>query len=92
MKLLKINPADSVAVALEAIVKGEVITLGKTQLEILQDVSPGHKVALEAIDKDGIVLKYGNPIGRATRDIATARLKFQQRKTVPHEQVFKNLI
>ena len=46
--LIKINPADNVAV----------------------DPATGHKTALNEIKKGGRVIKYGYPIGVATRDIS----------------------
>ncbi|MGE3065625.1 MAG: UxaA family hydrolase [Hyphomicrobiaceae bacterium] len=39
------------------------------EVKTLADVPLGHKVALSAIKKDGTVVKYGNPVGRATEDI-----------------------
>ena len=44
--------------------KGEFISL-----EAQEDIPSCHKVALEIIEKDGDVLKYGELIGRANRQI-----------------------
>ncbi|MCL2618414.1 MAG: altronate dehydratase family protein [Defluviitaleaceae bacterium] len=70
MKLLKIHPADNVAVALAAISAGEELNLGELSVTAAQDITPGHKVALNAIESGANVVKYGHPIGHATAPIA----------------------
>jgi len=60
-----INDIDNVAVALRPFSKGEVIA-GVT---LLDDVPQAHKVALVDIKKDENIIKYGCPIGHATKDI-----------------------
>ena len=71
MQLICLNPNDNVAVALGDLKEGQEVTLmeGRT-LTILEDTGFGHKVAVRAISKGEKVLKYGLPIGSATRDIA----------------------
>ncbi len=65
---------DNVAVCLRPMKKGEVVELahnGKTtSLEIRDAVPLGHKVALSALASGQPIVKYGEIIGRATRDIA----------------------
>lgn len=39
------------------------------RLTPLRDIPAGHKVALTDIPEGGAVIKYGHPIGRATRNI-----------------------
>ena len=63
---IHIHPHDSVAVALEALKKGQVV-LGT---ELTSDIPSGHKFALEDIQKDSPVIKYGYPIGKAVNTIA----------------------
>jgi len=70
MKLLKINPADNVAVALFPISTGETVAVADTTLTIKETIDPGHKVALSPIDPEKAVIKYGHPIGHATKTIA----------------------
>lgn len=65
-KLLKINETDNVAVALTPL-PGATSIDGVT---LRSDVPQGHKVALRAIHRGEPVLKYGYPIGYASRDIA----------------------
>jgi len=63
---LKIQDHDNVAVALKPLTKGTVVE-GVT---LVNDVPPGHKIALTAIAQGQRVIKYGYPIGVAARDIA----------------------
>lgn len=64
--VLRIHPSDNVAVALHALSKGQSVDPGITALS---DVPAGHKIALRAVKKGEPVIKYGYPIGVATRDI-----------------------
>lgn len=65
-RALRIHPTDDVAVAVDAIQKCETV-LGVTARE---DIPAGHKLALRSLQPDETVLKYGMPIGHATRPIA----------------------
>ena len=67
-EFLQINPADTVAVALRA----------------LPGIPAGHKFALRDIAEDEDVIKYGYPIGHATRAIAKGEL-------VDHHNIATNL-
>lgn len=65
----RIDPADNVAVALRPIGPGETVAAEALQLIAGQAIPKGHKLALVAIPEGAAVLKYGHPIGCATRDI-----------------------
>jgi altronate hydrolase len=67
--LLKIDASDNVAVALRPIARGESLD----GVSALDDVPPGHKVALKAIRREEPVLKYGYTIGLAKEDIPAGR-------------------
>jgi altronate hydrolase len=69
MKVLIINKSDSVAVALERINKGEALEIGASSVIALEDVEQGHKIAIKDIKKGENVIKYGFPIGHATKNI-----------------------
>ena len=65
----KIHDTDNVAVALEAISKGETIFLGSFSLIAQESIDKGHKIALTNIKTGKNVIKYGFPIGHAITDI-----------------------
>ena len=69
MKFLKINPADNVAVALEALSAGEVMTVDNVDITINADIPMGHKFALTDFAEKDNVIKYGYAIGHARQAI-----------------------
>ncbi len=69
-KYLKINAVDNVCVALTDMPKGEQIEVDGKQIILAEDIARGHKIALRDIAATENVVKYGYPIGHATRDIA----------------------
>jgi altronate dehydratase len=68
--LLVINEKDNVAVALLDLRAGDTLKLpvGR-ELTTTKDIPYGHKVALVDIPEGESVIKYGETIGLATRDI-----------------------
>ncbi len=66
MTVFRIHPSDNVAVALHAVSEGQLFDAGITALS---DVQAGHKISLCAIRSGEAVIKYGYPIGVASRDI-----------------------
>lgn len=64
-RYIQINPADNVAVALDDLASGEVIE-GVT---LKEKITRGHKFAIRNIVMGAEVVKYGYPIGAATKDI-----------------------
>ncbi len=66
---LKINPADSVAVALQPLKAGTSAKTGDYEITLREDIPQGHKFALTDIPAGTPVLKYGAPIGIAQTDI-----------------------
>ena len=69
MNVFQINSHDNVAVAVDAVAKGSVVTAGGKTFTVCQDIPAGHKVALQPIAKGEDVIKYGFPIGTAKTDI-----------------------
>lgn len=65
-KTIVIAPIDSVAVALVPLKKGEEYE----GVLLKEDIEKGHKFALKNIRTGEKVIKYGEVIGRATKDIA----------------------
>lgn len=64
------SPADNVATALRALDPGETVEIDEARVTVASHVPFGHKVALRAIATNEPVLKYGETIGLAARDIA----------------------
>ena len=66
-KLLILNSQDTVAMALHEIEPGETQTLPNGKTLVAQGMIPKfHKIALEPINIDDAVIKYGQVIGLAT--------------------------
>lgn len=70
MKLIQIHPSDNVAIALSPIEPGEVLTVSNRQVTAAEAIPQGHKLALTPIPNNALIIKYGNPIGRATAAIS----------------------
>ena len=64
-----ISPRDNVATALRALSVGESVDLDGRVILVREAIGSGHKIALTRIAAGEDVIKYGNPIGRATSDI-----------------------
>lgn len=67
--LLILNAKDNVGMVPVAVHEKETVTAGHTALQVEETVPVGHKVALRKIKAGEFIIKYGVPIGRATRDI-----------------------
>ena len=68
-EILKINPADNVAVAITAQKAGARIQVDGREIVLLADVPAGHKIALKDFSEGENVIKYGYPIGHATKAV-----------------------
>lgn len=66
--LIKLHPADNVAIARTAIAAGS--SLGRGSLRAATNIPAAHKVALEAVSPGEAVYRYGQIIGFATAPIA----------------------
>lgn len=68
VSVISLNPGDNVLVALEAIEAGE--SVGTDLPEVRDDIPAGHKIACCNINAGNPILKYGQIIGFANRDIS----------------------
>ena len=68
-EILKINEKDNVVVALRDLSKNEIIEIDNKKIEITEDVKRGHKIAINSIAINENIIKYGYPIGHATKEI-----------------------
>lgn len=66
---MKINENDNVIVVLKEMKKGEKISLENTEIEALETIPAGHKMAVKDICEGADVIKYGFRIGTAKEDI-----------------------
>lgn len=69
-RLLLLHAGDSVYVLRDQIAAGEMVMVAGTAVAFPQALGLGHKIARVAMAEGEQVLKYGAPIGRATRPIA----------------------
>jgi altronate hydrolase len=64
-----LDSSDNVATALVDLAAGQSVALEQATVAIATDIPRGHKFALRAIAEGEPVIKYGQPIGRATAAI-----------------------
>jgi altronate hydrolase len=67
---VRLHELDSVAVALQPLIRGECYDASGCDLTPTSDIDKGHKIALKPIKAGEPVIKYGAPIGTAIADIA----------------------
>ncbi len=70
IKVIVITRRDNVATALEALAPARRSMRTASASTVREPIASGHKIALTAIRSGEPVVKYGNPIGTATVDIA----------------------
>ncbi len=69
-RLLLISPEDNIAVLRANVRAGEALRIGDAEYALGMHAGYGHKIAVRPIATGEKVLKYGAPVGSATRDIA----------------------
>ncbi|WP_158734848.1 UxaA family hydrolase [Alteribacillus sp. YIM 98480] len=67
--IIRINKKDNVAVLIVNEEPGSTFTIDNTSVTLQEEIAPGHKIALEDISEGEDIIKYGNPIGKATKFI-----------------------
>jgi altronate dehydratase small subunit len=73
-RLLFLDPKDNVCTATSPIESGARIQISGRSVVISQTIPLGFKIAASNISKHDKVIKYGAPIGSATRDIAIGEM------------------
>lgn len=68
-RLLLLSPLDNVLVVRAVIHSGEEVLIEGSFVAVLGQIGLGHKLARLVISKGAKVIKYGAPIGSATKDI-----------------------
>ena len=67
---IHLNEADNVAIARVALEPGRTVHGAGADITVAQPIPAGHKVAVRGITAGARVFRYGQPIGRASVDIA----------------------
>ncbi|MFL6557523.1 MAG: UxaA family hydrolase, partial [Bacillus sp. (in: firmicutes)] len=67
---LQITENDNIILALRNFKKSEIIHLNGKNIQIKEDISRGHKIAVKDIYENEDIIKYGYPIGHALGVIA----------------------
>lgn len=67
--LLRLRPEDNVAVLIRAVESGEEVEIDSRPVVFPDALGLGHKIALRPISEGEKIVKYGFPIGSATRAI-----------------------
>lgn len=74
-KFIIADPKDNVATAREDVKSGVILSEANgDNITINEDIPFGHKIALKHIDKGSPIIKYGQRIGIAFKDIASGDL------------------
>lgn len=69
LEYIKINNHDNVLLALKKIKAGTIVLDNDLEIILQEDILPGHKIAIKDIKEGDNIIKYGNPIGHAIKDI-----------------------
>jgi altronate hydrolase len=67
--LLRLDPADDVAVALRELAEGETLAGADVAVEVRETIRFGHKIALRDLAAGATVHKFGWPIGMLTASV-----------------------
>ncbi len=67
--LIRLDPRDTVAVCRIPVAAGTPLELDGEELPAVDQIPQGHKIALAAHGAGDEVIKYGHPIGVATKPI-----------------------
>ncbi len=73
-RLLLLSSADNVCVAIQTIERGSSLAIGGDLLQVEERIPLGFKVAARDIAVSETIIKYGAPIGSATRAISTGSM------------------
>lgn len=69
IRAIKVDANDNVAVVVDDAHSGDTVGAGENEVIAVQDIPRGHKVAISEIAAGELIVKYGVPIGRATKQV-----------------------
>lgn len=70
LDVLRIHPNDNVCVAIHPLAAGSEVVCGELRFTVVEDVRLGAKLALRALQKDDLIIKFGEPIGFLHQSVA----------------------
>ncbi|TCQ08043.1 UxaA family hydrolase [Serpentinicella alkaliphila] len=70
---IRINEKDNTLIALKELKQGTVLIDSGKEIELLENIKPGHKIATVDIYQGENIIKYGYPIGHAVKNIEKGR-------------------
>lgn len=68
-EMIRIHETDNVAVALQPLSCGRIVSVGEAEIVLTEDIPHGHKFAIKQIPQGDRVIKYGSSIGIAIDEI-----------------------
>ena len=71
MHVIRLSPLDNIVVLVRSVQAGDAVEIDGRAVAMTQALGLGHKLACRRIAAGEKILKYGVPIGSATRDIET---------------------
>ena len=70
IEYIQLNKKDNVLIAVKDLKKGTVINFDEFEITTLDDIPKGHKIAIRNINSNENIIKYGEKIGHAIKDIS----------------------
>jgi len=70
---IRINENDNILIALQELKQATVLINNGKEIELLENIKPGHKISTVDIKQGEDIIKYGYPIGHATENIKKGR-------------------
>lgn len=67
--ILQLNQKDNIVCALSPLKPKQKIEIKGKEIEVLSDIPVGHKISINKIKKGDSIIKYGQIIGFANKDI-----------------------
>ncbi len=68
-QVVVLHKLDNVAVVISNLNKGDMLTINGKAIYVASNIEFGHKIALQDLAVGEKILKYGVPIGIATREV-----------------------
>ncbi len=68
-QLIQIHEFDNVAIAIDGLTAGMEVAVGGSSCQVQNDIPVNHKIALQDMEPETEVIKYGNVIGHTTKAV-----------------------